>query len=394
MAARRLTVPLRWQVMLFMIIRLAVNINTRMVYPFLAVFARGLGVDITTISFALTARSLTGVASPLLGPIGDRYGRKVSMLLGMATFGIAMALVIIWPTYPVFFLSVVVGFLGMYIYLPAVQAYLGDAIAYHERGQAMAITELGWSLSFILGIPLVGFLISRYGWQAPFPMLACAGLLAVGVIAWLIPPIQSTAQTGGASALRNIRSALTQPSVLAAMLLSMAFTCANEVVNVMFGVWMEDSFGLKVAALGVAAAVIGFSELGAESLSVGLVDRLGKERSVAIGLGLNAVAALGLPWLGRSLLGAEVGLGLFFLSFEFAIVCSLPLMTEVLPSARATLMGLNLAAFALGRAVGDLLGPQLYHFGFWTNALVAAALNLVALAALSRIKLKKADLGG
>ena len=394
MAARRLTVPLRWQVMLFMIIRLAVNINTRMVYPFLAVFARGLGVDITTISFALTARSLTGVASPLLGPIGDRYGRKVSMLLGMATFGIAMALVIIWPTYPVFFLSVVVGFLGMYIYLPAVQAYLGDAIAYHERGQAMAITELGWSLSFILGIPLVGFLISRYGWQAPFPMLACAGLLAVGVIAWLIPPIQSTAQTGGASALRNIRSALTQPSVLAAMLLSMAFTCANEVVNVMFGVWMEDSFGLKVAALGVAAAVIGFSELGAESLSVGLVDRLGKERSVAIGLSLNAVAALGLPWLGRSLLGAEVGLGLFFLSFEFAIVCSLPLMTEVLPSARATLMGMNLAAFALGRAVGDLLGPQLYHFGFWANALVAAALNLVALAALSRIKLNKADLGG
>jgi predicted MFS family arabinose efflux permease len=394
MAARRPTVPLRWQVILFMIIRWAVNINTRMVYPFLAVFARGLGVDITTISFALTARSLTGVASPLLGPIGDRYGRKVSMLLGMATFGIAMALVIIWPTYPVFFLSVVVGFLGMYIYLPAVQAYLGDAIAYHERGQAMAITELGWSLSFILGIPLVGFLISRYGWQAPFPMLACAGLLAVGLIAWLIPPIQSTAQTGSTSALRNIRSALTQPSVLAAMLLSLAFTCANEVINVMFGVWMSDSFGLKVAALGVASAIIGFSELGAESLSAGLVDRLGKERSIAIGLSLNALAALGLPWLGRSLPGAEVGLGLFFLTFEFAIVCSLSFMTEVLPSARATLMGMNLAAFALGRAIGDLLGPQLYHFGFWANALVAVFFNLVALAALSRIKLKKADLGG
>jgi predicted MFS family arabinose efflux permease len=393
MAARRLTVPLRWQVILFMIIRWAVNINTRMVYPFLAVFARGLGVDITTISFALTARSLTGVASPLLGPIGDRYGRKVSMLLGMATFGIAMALVIIWPTYPVFFLSVVVGFLGMYIYLPAVQAYLGDAIAYHERGQAMAITELGWSLSFILGIPLVGFLISRYGWQAPFPMLACAGLLAVGVIAWLIPPIQSTAPSSS-NVLYNIRHALAQPSVVAAMILSLAFTSANEVVNIMFGVWMSDSFGLKVAALGVASAIIGFSELGAESLSAGLVDRLGKERSVAIGLGLNALVALGLPWIGRSLLGAEIGLSLFFLSFEFAIVCSLSLMTEVLPSARATLMGMNLAAFALGRAAGDLLGPQLYHFGFWANALVAVFFNLVALAALSRIKLKKADLGG
>ena len=393
MSTRRLTVPLRWQVMLFMIIRLAVNINSRMVYPFLAVFARGLGVEFTALTLALTVRSLTGVASPLLGPIGDRYGRKVSMILGMATFGTAMGLVILWPTYPVFFLSVVLGILGMYVYLPAVQAYLGDVIPYQQRGQALAITELSWSLSFILGIPVVGLLISRYGWQAPFPLLACAGLLAVVVIIWLIPPIHSTPPTG-ASVLHDIRLALAYPSVQAALLLSMTLTSANEVVNVMFGVWMEDSFGLKVAALGVASAIIGFSELGAESLSVGLVDRLGKERSVAIGLALNVLVALGLPWLGRSLLGAEVGLGLFFLSFEFAIVCSLPLMTEVLPLARATLMGMSLAAVAMGRAVGDLLGPQLYHFGFWANALLAVCLNLVALAALSRIKLKKAQSGG
>ncbi len=57
-------------------------------------------------------------------------------------------------------------------------------------------------------------------------------------------------------------------------------------------------------------------------------------------------------------------------------------------------MGMNLAAFALGRAMGDLLGPQLYHYGFWANTLLAVGLNLVALAALSRIKIKKVDLGG
>jgi hypothetical protein len=33
------------------------------------------------------------------------------------------------------------------------------------------------------------------------------------------------------------------------------------------------------------------------------------------------------------------------------------------------------------------LAPQLYHFGFWANTLLAVFLNLVALAALSRIKL-------
>ncbi len=393
MVARRLTVSLRWQVILFMVIRWAVNINTRMVYPFLAVFARGLGVDITAISFALTARSLTGVAIPLLGPIGDRYGRKASMILGMATFGVAMTLVILWPSYTTFFLSVVLGFLGVYIYLPALQAYLGDAIPYEERGQALAVTELGWSLSFIIGIPLIGFLIERYGWQAPFPFLACAGLLAVGVIGWAIPYIQSAPPLGN-NVLRNIRQALGYPSVQAAMLMSLVFTCANEVVTVMVGVWMEDSFGLKVAALGVASAIIGFAELGGEALSVGLVDRLGKERSVAIGLAGNALVSLALPWLGRSLVGAEAGLGLFFLSFEFAIVCSLPLITEVLPAGRATLMGMNLAAFALGRAIGDLLGPALYHYGFWANALLAVLLNLAGLAALRRIKIQRGNAGG
>jgi len=48
----------------FTIIRAIFNTLHRMVYPFLAIFAHGLGVDLTTISYALTARSVVGTVGP------------------------------------------------------------------------------------------------------------------------------------------------------------------------------------------------------------------------------------------------------------------------------------------------------------------------------------------
>ena len=57
-------------------------------------------------------------------------------------------------------------------------------------------------------------------------------------------------------------------------------------------------------------------------------------------------------------------------------------MTELIPSARATLMAVNVAAFSLGRVLGSLLGPVLFSYGLGVNAVVAAILNLIGLAAL------------
>jgi predicted MFS family arabinose efflux permease len=77
-----------------------------------------------------------------------------------------------------------------------------------------------------------------------------------------------------------------------------------------------------------------------------------------------------------------VGLFLFYLTFEFVIVCTIPLMTELAPKARATLLAANGAGHSLGRMLGSLIGPALFVSGLWTNALVAVVLNLVALVLL------------
>jgi MFS family permease len=153
-----------------MFLRVILNTMHRMVYPFLAVFGRGLGVDITTLSFLVTARSFFGMFAPVFGSIADRRGRRFGMLSGVFLFTVGMGLVAIVPSFLTFSIALLLAILGKYLFDPSMQAYLGDRIPYERRGTALAVTEGSWSLAFIAGIPLIGYLISAYGWNAPFPL--------------------------------------------------------------------------------------------------------------------------------------------------------------------------------------------------------------------------------
>lgn len=135
----------------------------RMVYPFLAVFSRGLGIDLATLSLALTIRSLIGTVGPFIATIGDSRGRKLTMMLGLGLFTAGASVVVFWPTFLAFAVALILTTLGKFVFDPPMQAYLGDRVPYERRGRVLAVTELGWSLAFIGGIPLMGFLISRWG---------------------------------------------------------------------------------------------------------------------------------------------------------------------------------------------------------------------------------------
>ena len=383
---------LRLQVVVFTATRVLLSTMHRMIYPFLLTFGRGLGVDMAAITLAVTARSLAGASGPFLAWVADNHGRKVGMIFGLGLFVLGTSLVVIWPTYPIFFLALILTVLGRYVFDPAMQAYLGDRVPYDRRGRVTGITEMGWSLAFILGVPLMGFLIARRGWMAPFPLLAILGLAAIAVLGWLVP--RDLPHPDNQNGLwRNLRRVLSSPLAITGLAMSLMLSAGNEVVNLVFGVWMESSFGLRIAALGVASAVIGFAELGGETLTATITDRLGKPRAVAAGVLLNCMAALALPFLGSTLPGAFIGLFLFYLTFEFAIVSSIALMTEVLPPARATLMASGIAAHSLGRALGALVTAPLFALGqasplipdILPSALASVAFNLLGLLAVYRL---------
>jgi predicted MFS family arabinose efflux permease len=359
------------------------NSGFRMIYPFLPFIARGLGVTEEAVTLGITLRSAVGLFSPFIGSVADTWGRKRAMLLGLALFIISMVIVFISPTYIVLIISMVLTSLSKIMFDTAMYADLGDRVDYRQRGLAAGIAEFGWSGAFLLGIPLAGFLIQNLGWASPFP---CFGLIAVGILILLwrtLPNDVVSKEISRPSLMQGLGIIRRHPAGLAALGMAFLVTTSNETVNVVYGSWMENNFALKVAALGLASTVIGIAELTGEGLVAGFVDRLGKRRALAIGMSLYSVTCLLLPLLGFRLEGALIGLFLFYLTFEFSIVASIPLMTELVPGARATFIALAAATQSLGRMAGSLVGPVLFKSsGLGANAVAATMFTVIALVLL------------
>jgi predicted MFS family arabinose efflux permease len=386
-AGSNLSPALKAKIGMFTTIRLVFNAANRLVYPFLTALSIGMHVGLADVTLAISISMATSALGPFIAPVADRYGRRTGMLLGLGIFTVGSALVTLFPTYWTFTLSLMLALLGNNVFLPAMQAYLSDRTPYERRGMVLGVTEMSWALSFILLIPLFGLIIPATNWHTPYAILTGLSLLSMLVIFWLVPGDKVSTSGPKENLFAGLRQVLTTRTALFMLGSGMAMLVANEVVNVVFGAWIEDSYNLQIAALGAASMVIGFSELGGEGLSTLLVDRLGKERSVMVGLAANCLVVFSLPLLGTSLVGAIVWLFLFYLTFEFAVTSVWPLVSEVLPAARATMLAVFIAALSLGRSVGSLIAPSFFAHGFLINGAVAALLNIVSVLLLKGVKL-------
>ncbi len=372
--------PLRF--VLLTLIRLTLNTAHRMIYPFLNVFARGVGVEWTSLAALVANRALFAASASFVFPFIETRGRRFGMLVGMGFFVIGMGIVALFPSLLMLGVALVFAVLAKGFFDPSLIAYLADHSSYQRRGLFTALSEMAWSSSFILGVPAMAFLIDRFGWRSPFAVLGSLGLVGLGLVAFLVRSshVIEPHRDGGWG---NLRHVLTDRTVLAALSIGLLASLANELISVMFGVWLEDAFGVRLATLAAAALVIGLSELGGEGLVAAFSDRLGKVRAAGLGLLLNCLAALLLPWVGGTVVGALIGLFLFYISFEFTIVSQIPLMSEVMPRARATALAFNAAGQSLGRAAGAVIAPLLYPlFGFGAVTVVAILFNGLALLAV------------
>jgi predicted MFS family arabinose efflux permease len=168
---------------------------------------------------------------------------------------------------------------------------------------------------------------------------------------------------------------------LAAIVTISLLAAANENINITFGAWMNSTFNLDAAALGLVALAIGGAELASQITVAAFVDRIGKWRMVAGGLVVCGIAYLALPFFSATVLVGTLGLVLVFFMFELTIVAAIPLLSEIAPKARATLLSLSVAGFSLGRTVGSFIGPTVYDaFGFGAASLASAVMILIAVA--------------
>lgn len=363
--------------------RVILNTGFRMIYPLQPVFARGLDVDLATIALVLTGIQLLGLSAPFIGLISERRGRRFTMLLGLSIYTVAMLMVFISPNLVGFAAALLFGSLGKVSFDPALQAYVGDRVPYERRGFYLGILEFGWAGGYLLGVPLMTWLIAQGNWQTPFAVLAVVTGIALVVTAFITTPDRPDV-INKVSFMEAVRLSVNSQAALAGLVLAFGISGANQLVSVVFAVWIENSFGILLSALAASAVVIGASELLGEGIVTGISDRFGKRRLVMLGIAANIVATLILPFSDISLTVALIGLFFLYLTFETALVASLPLATELSPHARAMYMTVFVVAVTLGRSIFTPIAPLLFENGLLANCLLAAALNGLALFATWR----------
>jgi predicted MFS family arabinose efflux permease len=373
------------QIVLATFFRLALNTARRFVYPFAPLLSRDLHVPLTAVTTLIAVNQTTGLVGVAAGPLADRWGSRAVMRVAMAMLAAGMLLCAVAPIYGVVLAGLIVTGLAKTLFDPAVQAFVGHRVPYARRAMAIGAIETAWAGSTLIGIPAMALVIDRFGLRWSFLVMAILGAVGYVVLSKVIPTSsgRKPEQVHESGMLSRLSQLIRQRP--AAGMLGFAFwiCLGNDNLFVVFGAWLEKDFGVSLLALGFSSSIIGAAELMGESITALWADRMGLKRSVTVGIALAAACYALLPVLGNSLFTVLIGLFLIFLTVEFSVVTSFSLCTELLPSARATMMAGVLAAAGAGRMVGALTGGVVWALaGLWGVAGVSTLATLAALGCL------------
>jgi len=373
---------LAWKAGAATLCRLVLNTARRFAYPFAPALSRGLGVHLTAVTSLIAVNQATSIIGIFFGPLADRLGYRLMMLAGLVMLVVGMFAGGFLPFYSVILLSFFLAGLAKTVFDPALQAYVGERVPFQKRGLVIGLLEFSWAGSTLVGIPGIALLIDRFGWRAPFFVLGGLGIFGILALIILIPGDKRKTDTHHASfsVLNALRQLAQQRAPLGTLGFAFLFAIANDNLFVVYGAWLEESFSLSIVALGMGTSIIGAAELLGESLTACFADRLGLKRSIIIGIILSAMCYVILPFSSQTLPRAFMGLFVLFLIFEFTIVSSLSLSTELLPTSRATMMSGFFAAAGLGRVIGSLIGGHIWLAGgILATGLVSGVICVVAL---------------
>lgn len=362
--------------------RLVLNTARRFAYPFAPALSRGMNVHLTAVTSLIAINQATSVIGIFFGPLADHFGYRSMMLAGLAMLVIGMLAGGLFPLYSLIVFTFFLAGMSKTVFDPAIQAYVGERVPFQKRGLVIGLIEFSWAGSTLVGIPGIALLIDRFGWRAPFFVLAGLGIFGIFSLLLLLPSDRREidVKKGSSRVLKVMQQLIKQRAALGTLGFALFFSIANDNLFVVYGAWLEQSFNLNIVALGAGTSLIGAAELLGESLTASFGDRLGLKNSITIGIIISALCYVILPFSSKTLPIAFLSLIALFLIFEFTVVSALSLSTELLPGSRATMMSGFFAAAGMGRVIGSLIGGRIWFAGgILATGLVSGILCIFAL---------------
>ena len=359
--------------------RIAANTCYRFAPPFIAIIAgqaQGFDVSITRVGLVISISELAGFLAPLLGTFVDRVSRRTALAVGLLGSFVGTMMMAGAPNLVVLCVGLTMLNLLKSCFDLGMAAWISDRVPYERRGRVVGITETSWALSLLLGVSLLGVVTAATSWR----IAAIVGGISIAVCAvWLDRRIRvagevpvSTEHAPPAVGRMGARDWLVPLSMFGLM-------GGSQCLFVTFGAWLTDDFDFGANGIAAVGFALGAGELLSSVSSARLTDRIGKERSVALGAGLMVPSALVLAGFDSILPLGLIALAVFIIGFEYGVVSMLPIATNLVASAPGKGFGLVIGAGTFGRGVLTFVATALYEW----SGISGAALASIACAMLS-----------
>lgn len=236
------------------------------------------------------------VAGPIIGSLGDRFGRRPVLIACMACFALDYGLQAVAPTLAWLFVGRAIAGVTGAIYGPA-GAVIADVSPPDKRAAGYGLLGVAFGIGFIIG-PALGGLLAGFGPRAPF--FASAGLAAANA-AFMFFFLPETLKPENRRAFRlrdaNIVGAFRPLFALgnAAPLLIAWFLwqVGSVVYPSTWSFWATLRFGWTPAQIGWSLAWVGLLMGSVQLLLTGrAVAALGERRAAVIGMTCGASCIL------------------------------------------------------------------------------------------------------
>ncbi len=341
-------------------------------------------------------------AAPLLGKLGDRYGRRPVLLVsifgsavGYLIFGLGGAL---W----ILFLSRVIdGISGGNLSTAA--AYIADISAPDDLAKNFTLVGVAWGLGLILG-PAVGGAVGQISLDAP--LFAAAGLSLIGLLLvyFFLPEslpkerrVSAPIRGSDLNPLIAIGEMMRKPALGRLLLVLTLFNFCFNGINSIQTLYVIDLFNAEPWQVGLLLVLFGIAIAVVQALLVPrLVPRYGERVVGAASLLLQALASLVVvfvPFMG--LIFAVLVFSAAASGFTFPTLTTLS-TNRVAPHEIGVLMGVTTALGSLMNIFGPLYAGWVYdhvmpNAPFLTGAILFATAAILLLRSNTKLTTRRSS---
>jgi predicted MFS family arabinose efflux permease len=206
-----------------------------------------LDLPMTSVASLMTLNAAAGlIASFIIGPITDRAGRKLTMIVGLFATGILYLAMI--PAETMLHFAILMTLRGLFnpLYRVGADAMVADLITEKDRAEAYALTRLSKNVGVALG-PAVGGFVATASYNFAF-WAAATGLIAFSLLIVFFAretlPDDGDIQTSNITGIAGYKEIFSN-SIFVQFV--MAFTLAqigSIIVWVLMGVYAKDNYGI------------------------------------------------------------------------------------------------------------------------------------------------------